>query len=89
MLPLTISISIGYRLSVLGFLACDELKEEDGTGVVGNYGLWDQRAAIEWTHKNIANLGGNPKRVVLGGRSAGSFATQWVQLFTVHATSDM
>lgn len=79
-----LSISIGYRLSVLGFLACEELKDEDQEGVVGNYGLWDQRAAIEWTHKNIARLGGNPKKVVLGGRSAGSFATQSVSILSTY-----
>ncbi|WWC86424.1 uncharacterized protein L201_001301 [Kwoniella dendrophila CBS 6074] len=70
-----IFISVGYRLGALGFLASEELLEESGDGSVGNYGLWDQRACLEWVHKNIALLGGNPRRVVLGGRSAGSYAT--------------
>ncbi|OCF41263.1 hypothetical protein I317_04921 [Kwoniella heveanensis CBS 569] len=70
-----ILISIGYRLGALGFLASKELREESGDGSVGNYGLWDQREALQWVHKHIHHLGGNPKRVVLGGRSAGSYAT--------------
>nr|XP_019049415.1 hypothetical protein I302_03204 [Kwoniella bestiolae CBS 10118]OCF28345.1 hypothetical protein I302_03204 [Kwoniella bestiolae CBS 10118] len=70
-----IFISVGYRLGALGFLASKELLEESGDGSVGNYGLWDQRACLEWVHKNITKLGGNPQKVVLGGRSAGSYAT--------------
>ncbi|WVR08392.1 hypothetical protein IAU60_005447 [Kwoniella sp. DSM 27419] len=35
--------------------------------------LW--REALHWVHRHIHKLGGNPRRVVLGGRSAGSYAT--------------
>ncbi|WVQ63121.1 uncharacterized protein L199_001272 [Kwoniella botswanensis] len=70
-----IFISLGYRVSAFGFLACKELKDESLDGSVGNYGLWDQRVALEWIHDHIAALGGNPKRVVLGGRSAGAYST--------------
>ncbi|WWC65391.1 uncharacterized protein I303_108009 [Kwoniella dejecticola CBS 10117] len=70
-----IFISLGYRVSALGFLACKELQEESPDGSVGNYGLWDQRVALEWIHNHIGALGGNPKRVVVGGRSAGAYST--------------
>nr|XP_019051265.1 hypothetical protein I302_01714 [Kwoniella bestiolae CBS 10118]OCF30195.1 hypothetical protein I302_01714 [Kwoniella bestiolae CBS 10118] len=73
-----IFISLGYRVSALGFLACKELRDESPDGSVGNYGLWDQRVALEWIHDHIASLGGNPQKVVLGGRSAGAYSTQWV-----------
>nr|XP_019008014.1 uncharacterized protein I206_07182 [Kwoniella pini CBS 10737]OCF46795.1 hypothetical protein I206_07182 [Kwoniella pini CBS 10737] len=69
-----IFISLGYRISALGFLACKELQEESLDGSVGNYGLWDQRVALEWIHDHIGALGGNPKRVVVGGRSAGAYS---------------
>ncbi|OCF78448.1 hypothetical protein I204_00388 [Kwoniella mangroviensis CBS 8886] len=70
-----IFISVGYRVSAFGFLACKELKDETLDGSVGNYGLWDQRVALEWIHDHITALSGNPKRVVLGGRSAGAYST--------------
>ncbi|TYJ55876.1 hypothetical protein B9479_003399 [Cryptococcus floricola] len=70
-----IFISTGYRVSALGFLASRELQEESEDGSVGNYGLWDQRVALEWVHEHVSSLGGNPSRVVLGGRSAGAYST--------------
>ncbi|KAJ8115904.1 hypothetical protein OPT61_g2552 [Boeremia exigua] len=66
-----IVISIGYRLNILGFLA--------GKGLKGNFGFWDQRCALEWIQDYARLLGGDPKRVTLGGLSAGAFSTH-VQL---------
>lgn len=45
-------VSVGYRVSVLGFLACDEPK------IDGNYGFKDQWQALLWIEKNIARFGG-------------------------------
>lgn len=65
-----------YRLNVFGFLCSKELVEEgkrDGAPS-GNYGFWDQRMALEWTHANIASFGGDPSNITCGGYSAGAFA---------------
>ena len=66
-------VAIGYRLNIFGFLSGEELKEESGDGSVGNYGLWDERLAMEWVHENISAFGGDPNNVTLGGRSAGAY----------------
>lgn len=39
-----------------------------------NLGLRDQRLALEWLRNNIHAFGGDPKRIVIGGQSAGSIS---------------
>ena len=51
-------VNIGYRLSVLGFLACDEPR------VDGNFGFKDQWLGLLWVRDNIAAFGGK-RRVAL------------------------
>lgn len=66
-----ITVTINYRLGVLGFLSHPDLAEETGDDASGNYGILDQIAALEWVRDNIASFGGDPDRVTIAGESAG------------------
>src|SRR5215211_7546904 len=65
-------VTVNYRLGVFGFMAHPELTRESPHKASGNYGLLDQNAALRWVQQNIRNFGGDPKRVTIGGESAGS-----------------
>lgn len=81
----SIFIAVSYRLSVFGFLASKELAEEaavTGEHAFGNYGLWDQRAALEWIYEHANFFGGNPDEITLSGRSAGAYSVH------AHASHD-
>jgi para-nitrobenzyl esterase len=67
-------VTINYRLGALGFLAHPSLAAESG-GRSGNYGLLDMIAALKWVQANIENFGGDPRRVMIFGHSAGATAT--------------
>lgn len=69
-----VAVTINYRLGPLGFLCLPELKEE--AGHTGNYGLFDQLAALQWIHDNIASFGGDPDNITLMGQSAGAMSVQ-------------
>jgi len=65
-------VTINYRLGVFGFFSHPELTKESENHASGNYGLMDQVAALEWIQKNITGFGGDPRRVMVFGDSAGS-----------------
>lgn len=69
-----VTVTVNYRLGVFGFLALPEMARESPHGAAGNYGLLDQRAALQWVRDNIARFGGDPNKVTIGGESAGSVA---------------
>lgn len=56
-----------YRLNIFGFPTAAALEDQ-------NFGLMDQRFAVEWIQENIAKFGGDAERMVIWGQSAGSTA---------------
>lgn len=68
-----ILVTINYRLGIFGFMAHEELTAEDREHhTSGNYGLYDQLAALRWVRENIAAFGGDPENVTIFGQSAGA-----------------
>lgn len=43
---------------------------------MNNAGFYDQRKALEWVQKNVAQFGGNPKKVLIFGESAGGYSVK-------------
>lgn len=62
-------VTVNHRLNVLGYF--------DMSGLGGRYaesanlGMQDLVKSLEWVHDNIANFGGNPDCVTIGGQSGG------------------
>ena len=65
-----ICVTVNYRTNVLGFLASEDLRDDNG--LVGNYGLRDQLLALKWVKRNIAEWGGSTSNVTIFGESAGA-----------------
>ena len=70
-------VTCNYRLNVFGNMAHSELSAETAYKGSGNYGYYDQLAALQWVQKNIAAFGGDPNHVTIAGESAGSVAVSY------------
>ncbi len=67
-----IVVTINYRLGILGFLVHHGNGENDTSS--GNFGLGDQKLAIEFVRENIGAFGGDEKNITLFGESAGAMS---------------
>lgn len=62
-----IVVTINYRVNIFSFPNARGLNQT-------NFGLRDQRMAVEWVHQNIENFGGDPSKITQWGQSAGAGA---------------
>jgi para-nitrobenzyl esterase len=67
-------VALNYRVGAFGFLAREDLRQEDPNQSTGNYGTLDQIAALEWVQQNIDQFGGDPQNVTIFGESAGGWS---------------
>lgn len=67
-------VTVAYRLGVFGFLEMEPLLGPKYSGSANN-AVKDLICALEWVRENIAAFGGDPKRVTIGGESAGAKMT--------------
>ncbi len=65
-------VAINYRLGPYGFCSHPDLTDSEGR--CGNFGLYDQIAAIKWVKANIGDFGGNSDDITVMGESAGAMS---------------
>lgn len=63
-----IVVTTNYRVNIFAYPHARGLNGSD------NFGLQDQRMAVEWVAENIAAFGGDASRITLWGQSAGAIA---------------
>ncbi|TMS01371.1 bile salt-activated lipase-like [Larimichthys crocea] len=69
-----IVVTVNYRVGTMGFLSTGDSR------LPGNYGLWDQHAAISWVRRNIEAFGGNRDNITIFGQSAGAASVSFQML---------
>ena len=65
-----ILVSVAYRVNVFGFMCHPDITAE-APDSPANFGLLDQRFAMDWIKRNISNFGGDPNNLTIFGQSAG------------------
>ncbi|XP_068457747.1 bile salt-activated lipase-like, partial [Clinocottus analis] len=73
-----IVVTVNYRVGTMGFLSTGDAR------LPGNYGLWDQHAALSWVRRNIAAFGGNVENITIFGQSAGAASASF-QMLSPHS----
>eukprot|EP01048_Picozoa_sp_COSAG05_P018122 COSAG05_NODE_2592_length_2862_cov_1.937749_1_plen_771_part_00 len=68
----SVFVTANYRTGIFGFLASESLSKRSGDNSSGLFGIHDQTMVLKWIQRNIAAFGGDPKRVMIFGESAGA-----------------
>jgi len=63
----TVVVVPNYRVAALGFMST----KGPNAAATGNYGLMDQRLALQWVQQNIEKFNGDKDKVTIFGQSAG------------------
>lgn len=63
-------VTVAYRLNMFGFMCHPEITAEN-PDAPANFGLLDQRMAMQWVKDNIEAFGGDADNITIGGQSAG------------------
>lgn len=66
-----IVVSLNYRTNIFGQPNAPQLVNPTNSQ---NFGLLDQKAAIQWVSDNIAAFGGDPERIIIFGESSGAIS---------------
>lgn len=66
-----VCVTVAYRLGIFGFLNFGPLLGDAYRGSANN-ALRDLLLALQWVQQHIADFGGDPSRVTIGGESAGA-----------------
>ncbi|XP_017885728.1 carboxylesterase 1C-like [Ceratina calcarata] len=61
-------VTVAYRLNILGFFTTTDAEAP------GNYGMFDQLAALDWIQKKIQQFGGSSSNVIIYGHSSGAIS---------------
>ncbi|XP_018304165.1 carboxylesterase 5A [Mycetomoellerius zeteki] len=61
-------VTVAYRLNILGFFTTTDSEAS------GNYGMFDQIAALDWIKRNIKYFNGSPSNIVIYGHNSGAIS---------------
>lgn len=67
-----VAVFIQYRIDIYGFMS--SFDTENNRVVGGNYGLMDQKLALEFIFEHSVAIGGNGDRLTINGESAGAWS---------------
>jgi carboxylesterase type B len=61
-------VTVAYRLNIFGFFTTTDSEAP------GNYGMFDQIAALDWVKRNIGHFNGTSDNIIIYGHSSGAIS---------------
>jgi len=71
-------VTMNFRLGILAGMGHPQLTAESSHRSCANYGMLDIIAALRWTRRNIAALGGDPDAITIAGQSSGAHSVHYL-----------